>query len=401
MNWVYIIISFLCAGAIVHSYIFYPAWLTKRSKGKSLPDEVWSEDGVLPRVFLLFAAYNEASIIREKLEHTFATHYPMERLTVWVGSDGSDDGTDDIVTEFGRQYENLKLFRYNERAGKAVVINKLMEDLHDRYDISQQDVLIFTDANIIFEQDTIYQLVKHFKRSRVGQVGANVLNRGVDEQGISEQEQFYISRENTIKYHEGLNWGYMMGAFGACYALRANLYPVIPRNFLMEDFYISMRVLKQGQEAILVPEARCWEDLPNEMEEEFKRKIRISAGNFQNLSVYYPFLFAPFKPLGFAFLSHKVIRCVTPFLLIILLACSVMLYNTSALFKGLFWLQLILLFTPLLDRMAQSGGIRIPLLRYIGYFYAMNAALLMGFVKYLKGVRTNVWKPTKRTTSVH
>ena len=388
-----------CATGIVHTYLVYPAWLARKARNRSLPTDVWPADGPQPRVFLLFAAYNEVDIIREKLDATFATDYPMDRLTVWVGSDGSDDGTDEIVQGFEARHDNLQLFRYNERAGKAVVLNKLMEDLHARHTIGPDDVLVFTDANILFERDTLHQLVQHFKRPEVGQVGANILNRGMDIEGISAQEQFYISHENTVKYHEGVNWGCMMGAFGACYAMRATLYPVIPRNFLMEDFYISLSILQRGHQAILEPEARCWEDLPKEVEEEFKRKTRISAGNFQNLSVYWPLLLTPWRPVGFAFLSHKVLRWITPLLLATLWACSGLLRGLSPWIEGAFWAQTALLLTPFIDRIARSLGVHFRLLRFAGYFYSMNAALVMGFVKYVKGVRTNVWKPTKRTTA--
>ena len=388
-----------CATGIVHTYLVYPAWLVRKAQNRSLPEDVWPADGPQPRVFLLFAAYNEVDIIREKLHATFATDYPMDRLTVWVGSDGSDDGTDEIVQEFEARHDNLQLFRYNERAGKAVVLNKLMEDLYARHTIRPDDVLVFTDANILFERDTLHQLVQHFKRPEVGQVGANILNRGMDMEGISAQEQFYISHENTVKYHEGVIWGCMMGAFGACYAIRATLYPTIPRNFLMEDFYISLSILQRGHQAILEPGACCWEDLPKEVEEEFKRKTRISAGNFQNLSVYWPLLLKPWRPLGFAFLSHKVLRWITPLLLATLWVCSGLLRGLSPWIEAGFWAQTVLLLTPFIDRIARSLGVHMRLLRFAGYFYSMNAALVMGFVKYLKGVRTNVWKPTKRTTS--
>jgi hypothetical protein len=109
-------------------------------------------------------------------------------------------------------------------------------------------VLVLTDANVFFEQETLFELAKHFKNPLVAQVGANILNSGLREDGISIQEQSYIQRENYIKHLEGLS-GTMQGAFGACYAIRASYFPEIPANFLMEDFYISMHVLEAKQQA--------------------------------------------------------------------------------------------------------------------------------------------------------
>jgi cellulose synthase/poly-beta-1,6-N-acetylglucosamine synthase-like glycosyltransferase len=153
------------------------------------------------------------------------------------------------------------------------------------------DMLLFTDANIQFSENTIYEMLKHFRNERIGLVGANILNKGIKHDGISFQEKSYVQRENEIKYLEGLNWGSMMGAFGGGFALRSNYSKPIPANFIVDDFYLSVNVLAQGKQAILEPNAICYEDVSNEWQNEFNRKARMQAGNFQNLAVYWKQLF--------------------------------------------------------------------------------------------------------------
>lgn len=380
-----------CVLALAHSYLFYPLIVKWLAKGKQPNDCIYSPDEPLPLVTIMMAVYNEERVLEQKLNSIFANDYPLDRLQVLIGSDNSTDATHSILGRFARQYPQLS-FSIFQRQGKANILNQLQP-------LAQGEVYIFTDANVFFDKNLIYQLVKHFKNKEIGQVGATFVNSGMRAEGISMQEKTYIGRETWIKHGEGLVWGTMMGAFGGCHAVRAECFVSNPPNFFMEDFYLSMHVLRIGKKAILETEAIVYEDVPNEVSEEFKRKTRISIGNFQNLSVYASLLFPPHTGLAFSFLSHKVLRWLGPFfILIALLSSGLAAYLGSNLFYGiLFLLQLIgLLFVPLFDALLRRLGIHFWLLRALVYFNAMNLALLVGFFKYLKGVKSNVWQPTKR-----
>ena len=274
------------------------------------------------------------------------------------------------------------------RQGKLKIINELVDLTDTRH-------LVFTDANVFFEPDAIAELSSHFLNEKIGQVGAMILNTELHKNGISIQEKNYIQRENNIKNLEGKK-GCMQGAFGACYAIRASLFKLIPANFLMEDFYLSMWVLTQNYQAIFEPKAICLEDVSNEIEEEFKRKKRISAGNFQNLSVYWKLLLRlDFN--AFCFFSHKVVRWVTPFLLLLIFISGFFLSFFSQYGIVIFLLQLFFYTIPLLDFLFKKANIHLPFLRLVNYFIWMNMALAAGFVLFLKGVKTSAWTPTKRT----
>jgi cellulose synthase/poly-beta-1,6-N-acetylglucosamine synthase-like glycosyltransferase len=389
--------------AVAHSYVLYPWLLQLFSVGKKENEEIYElNDTNLPQVFVVFSAFNEEKVIAEKLESVFNTTYPLNKLQVYVGSDNSTDRTNEIIQGFAAKHPQLRFYPFTNRNGKATVLNRLVAEIEKADFDKTNSVFIFTDANVMFTPATVYELAKHFKNKAIGQVGANILNRGQKDDGISHQESSYIKRENRIKYLEGLNWGTMMGAFGACHAMRADLWPVLPFNALMEDFYLSMYVLKSHKKAIKELKAVCYEDVSNEVGEEFKRKTRIQAGNFQNLAVYWPLLFR-FNAVSFCFLSHKVLRWMGPLFIVLAYVSNLLLWLNRAPFLGVpyfyaftFLLQNLLLLVPLFDKLLQSNNVHLKFLRFVSYFFWMNIALVKGFWMYAKGVKSSAWNPTKR-----
>jgi cellulose synthase/poly-beta-1,6-N-acetylglucosamine synthase-like glycosyltransferase len=261
------------------------------------------------------------------------------------------------------------------------------------------EILIFTDANVMFTRETIFELVKHFRNKQIGLVGANISNTRIDKSGISVQEWSFISREIKLKYYEGIIWGTMIGAFGGCYAIRNAYYCHVPVKYTVDDFYITMKVLERKKSCILEKKAVCVENVQNLLSEEFRRKIRISSGNFQNLRTFSGLLWPPTTGLSFSFLSHKVLRWLGPFFLMILIASNIILALESQLYLILLLIHGFLFVCPIIDLLLRKIGAHIVILRFITYFYSMNLALLAGFFKFLTGRETNVWKPTKRTES--
>ncbi len=384
-------IFWLCAGLLIYSYVVYPLLLEVLS-GRQ-PDQLSQSDpDEWPSVAVLLAAYNEAGVIRSKLDSVFNLDYPADKLILIVGSDGSTDETDTLVQQHPAYGTRLILVRLEGRNGKSTVLNEIAK--HS----GSADILLLTDANILFETEMLKNLVRHFKHPLTGLVGAFVKHPALPHQGIARQESQYISRENRIKYLEGKLWGTTMGAFGACYAIRREFFPPIPGNYLMEDFYVTMSVLSQGFAAVVEPRASCVEDLPPEMSQEFRRKVRISTGNFQNLAAWRHLLLRP-GALSFTFFSHKVIRWLGPFLLLICWLSSALIAMHNQLYIILLGAQSLLFISPLLDSGLERLGLRVGPLRLIGYFYSMNLALIVGFIRYKKGVRNSAWQPTARKSS--
>lgn len=383
------ILFWICVAGILHTYVFFPFILFVLTKFKKPNSVTFSNIDEYPAVSIVIAAYNEESVIEQKINSLFTTSYPFEKFDVYIGSDNSSDATNYIIQKYCEKYPNLHLYAFTERQGKASIINKLTKE-------AKGEIIILTDANVFFEPNTIFELTKHYKNPQIALVGGLIVNTNVKNTGISYQEKTYLTFENLIKYREGILWGSMIGAFGGVYSIRKELYSPVPKNYLMDDFYITMHVLQCGKKAILEPHAICFEDISNIMYEEFRRKVRISIGNYQNLTTFYKLARNPFSGLGFSFISHKILRWITPFLIILCLLFSIILGFQSAFYLYVAVLQIILLLIPMVDYAAKSIQIHIKLFRFINHFYSMNLALLLGFFKFLKGINTNVWQPTKR-----
>ena len=384
------ILFWLCAFLIVHSYVFFPWILSVLSKNKKQNSNIFSlDDASLPKVTILLAAYNEEKVIEQKILSTFKTNYPLDKIEFLIGSDASTDRTNSIIEKYSSQYPQIKLHHFAGRTGKAGIINELS-------DKASNDIFILTDANVFFKEDTIYQMVKHYKNNSIALVGGNILNVRLKRDGISVQEKSYLDRENIIKYQEGVLWGTMIGAFGGCYSVRRTHYAKVPPRFFMDDFFITMHALGKGGKAINELDATCYEDISNKISEEFRRKVRISIGNFQNLTRYAGLLWPPYKALGFCFLSHKVLRWKGPLYMLVMILSSAMLWDYSVFYQVLLGLQILALFIPLFDELLKKLNIHNSLLRFISHFYIMNLALLVGLIRFIFGVKSNVWKPTER-----
>ena len=377
--------------AIAHSYILYPFILSLLGKKYSQNNNVFdTNDPELPNVTIIFAAHNEEAVINQKIISTFETEYPIHKIQLIVGTDNCTDNTDNIIASHLHKY-NILHFSFTQRQGKAKILN---------YCVSQNknEIIILTDANVFFDKETIYQLVKHYKNPTIGLVGGNILNPSHKEtKGIFSQEKYYLYNETKTKYLEGIIWGSMIGSFGGCYSIRKELYTVIPTDRLLsDDFLITINVIKNNFKAINETKAIAYEDLNESIKEEFRRKKRIALGTMpiilQNTSIW----LLPTSGFAFALLSHKVLRYLTPPLLIIALISNLIIYQSNIIFQITLYCQILFYASPIIDAIASSIKINIPPLRFISHFIIMNIALLAGSIKSLATKQYSNWTPSKR-----
>jgi len=383
------ILFFISVLLLFHSYILYPILLWLFASNKRLNYQHYTLDDDLPRVSVVMAAHNEESVIESKIMSVLATDYPLDRIEIIVGSDCSTDSTLAILKNLASKFPQVTIVEFEERQGKIAIINHLVS-------IANAPVIISTDANVMFNPTTIYELAKYFKDPEIGLVDSRMVNKGLSKTGISVQESTYITHEVMIKHREGLLWGTMIGPFGGCYAIRKEVFCSPPNNFLVDDFYINMKVIEQGKKCINNLSALATEDVSNELKEEFRRKVRIGTGNFQNLKQFAGMLWPLSRPVAFSFFSHKVIRWFGPILLLLILVSTITLSFRSVYFHGVLVVIIAALAIPLVDFILKSIRIHISPLRFVTHFFSMNLALLVGLIKYFKGVKSNVWQPTQR-----
>lgn len=401
-----ILLSILVWGSILalfHTYIFYPFLLKILAKNRPPRSDFYQKDSELPYVSVIMSLYNEASVIRQKLECLQQLEYPTEKLTCFIGSDCSADQTNEIVSGYAEDNTFFQFFSFKERRGKPAVINDLAIAAERffkkrKQPTSSSHIFLVTDANVMLEPQTLKHLVRHFKNEKIVIVDANMLNEGLRKKGISRSENRYLSGEVQLKYNEGLVWGKMIGPFGGCYAIRADWFTPVPSHYLVDDFYICMRVLERNGLTINDLNAVCYESATHHIQDEYRRKTRISAGNYQNLKTFRHLWFPPFSVVNFAFFSHKVLRWWGIFFMLTsMLASGILALYNSLLYSAIFVAWLVFFIgIPLLDFILKKLNWHLPLLQNISYFIWMNIALGQGFFRYLKGIEKGTWEPTVR-----
>ena len=391
-------LSGLAALALLHTYWFYPTYLRVRERHLP-PDQSPPYPAVYPTVSVLVAAYNEEAIIVEKLRTVLASTYPSERLHLYVGSDRSTDRTNALLHELAADEPRLQVFPFTERRGKPGVINELAARALARHPAAPDHIFLLTDANVLLEPDTLRNLVRHFAAEpALALVDSHLVHTRPGSGGVGGSERAYIGREVRIKYREGRLWRRMIGPFGGCYALRSNYFRPVPPDSLVDDFYLAMQVFVRGGGARNDLAAYSYEAVGERLDEEFRRKARISTGNVQNLRTFRRLWWPPTTPLGFAFFSHKILRWLGPLWLLLLYGGAAWAAGGGNmpgvyLFTGI---NVLLVGLPLLDWGLHHLGLPAGPLRTWRYFVLMNVALGLGWWRYLTAEQRGIWEPPRR-----
>lgn len=375
---------------VLLSYVLYPWAMKWFARGKSMLQFSAYDQDELPSVSIVMAVHNEEKVLKDKIASVLDSRYDLKLLKFYIGLDDCTDQSLQIVQDFKQKHPDIIEYISSDRLGKPNMLNLLMQTFQP-----QSEVTIFTDANVMFQADTLYELVKHFKTPYIGLVDSQAV---LDSQVISHQhEHQYLNFEQNLKFREGLNWGVMQGPFGGCFAMRTHLFKPVPENFLVDDFFLGMHVMKSGYWSISNPSARVQEEVHTSWNEEFRRKKRIATGNFQNLVYFSDILHKPFTAISISWFFHKIIRWTASLLFlvaIILNLIEISLFKTS--YYPLTITLTLIIGVLVIQCVLQRLNLHIRTIERLSYFIYINLAFVQGFLKYIKGVKSNVWKPTKR-----
>ncbi len=370
---------------LFYAYVGYPAliWLIsrlvprKRNKYNKL---------FLPAVSLLISAYNEENVIEEKIINSLSLIYPKDLLEIIVISDGSDDRTNEIVENYASHGVVLKC--YSGRIGKTKCLNNTVP-------VARGEIIVFSDANSIYDKNAVKNLVSNFADGRIGFVTGYTRYHVNPNDGISTPIGIYSRIEKLTKKAES-DIGSCVGADGALFAIRKKLFQPL-RNTDINDFVIPLTVIRQGFRGVLEEDAFCMEKTAGDPRGEVKRQIRITNRTlraiFNNIGLFNPITYGIFP---FELFSHKVVKFLAPFFAMTLVFCTIILSNSGAIYRLFLMAQLMLL----LLAWRGNGTGRFHALLQISLvcrtFVTMNLAIVGGWFQFLKGETYTSWLPIKR-----
>jgi cellulose synthase/poly-beta-1,6-N-acetylglucosamine synthase-like glycosyltransferase len=331
----------------------------------------------LPPVALVVPAFNEREHLAAKLENLRALDYPADRLQIVFVSDGSTDGTDDVL----RRVEDprLEVVSLPVRGGKARALNAGVAR-------ARADILVFSDASTLFMRDALRRLVRHFADPTVGVVcGALTFRGGGD---FQHTEGVYWRYESMLRLMEA-RVGATLTASGAIYALRRQCYWPLAADDLIEDFLIPMHARRLGFRVVLDPEAEAIDFAAGSVADEFARRVRLAVGSFRALRQFLGLRLDPMT--AWAFVSHKLLRWLLPFFLLGLLASNLLLLDRP-LYLALFLAQAGFYLWGLLGWRfgAALRRVRFGLLAY--FLLAIHMAFLWGFMRLVSGRGSVAWR---------
>jgi cellulose synthase/poly-beta-1,6-N-acetylglucosamine synthase-like glycosyltransferase len=351
-------------------YILYPLTLRLFSKFKKSSKSFNQVNH--GSVSIIISAYNEETVIEEKILNTLALDWPKDKMEILIGDDGSSDRTVEIAAKFSE----ARLIKKEKNEGKAAMLNTLRC-------IAKGEILLFSDANTMLESSVLKNLAPEFADENVGCV-CGLLKLKAKSSSLSEMESFYWKGESRLKALESC-FGAVMGSNGALYAIRSELYPELPTHkTVMDDFYITAKILMQNRACVFCEAAVAYETASAAKYGEFNRKVRIGRANFNFLFRFLPLL-NPLHPVkAYMFFSHKLLRWLCPFLLIAIFISSVLLINEHIFYMAFFALELLFVFAAFLG------------VRACSYFLSMNAALFIGFCKSFFREKGGAWERVER-----
>lgn len=372
----------ISVAAIVYTYLGYPVlvWTAARFRERGI-----AKDGITPPVSVVIACHNEQGAIERRIKNLLDCDYPREALDIIVISDGSTDSTAEIAHRHSSR--RVRVFSYKDQKGKAAALNLGVEK-------AKGDIIVFADARQSFEPDAIRELVANFADSRVGAASGELLLDSRDRASIGEGVGLYWKYEKWIRKSESRS-GSTVGATGAIYAIRRELWSELPDNTILDDVYTPMRIALGGKRVVFDEKARAHDWAAESASREFSRKVRTLTGNYQ-LCQLMPRLLLPTSLLLFQFYSHKLMRLAAPLFFLLLFGASVGLATNPSSSVAQFFYQASLAAQLVFYAGVAAGWyllkhnrkVRVLNLAYV--FSLMNAAALVGLVFFVLGKR-NIW----------
>lgn len=366
---------------IVYHHAIYPklaAWLGERSDRAEVEPLVSGH----PLVTVVMPAYNEAAHIAAKISNLVGQEWPADRLQILIGCDGCSEDTAGIARKIAgcHPQTGINVIEFRNNRGKVAVLNDLMRQ-------ARGEIVIISDVSSLLPRDAVSRLVAHFRNPSIGAVGAGYGPAGDTTGG----EKAYWDYQSRIKTGEA-RMGGLIGAHGACYAIRGGLYRPLDPDVINDDFIVPVQIALGGWKTAYDAGIRVRELDASPDKVDFRRRIRIGRGNAQQLARLLPQLTVRRPGLAFAFLSGKGARVAMPFLMMFALAGSAVAANAgSAPMLGLLVIQAAAYLAAALATILPTMR-RIPKIEAVRYLVAGHLASAIGAIQFITGRKRGAWR---------
>ena len=376
------------ASLLIYTYIGYPFLVFLLGQGRSWVGRHFGKRASgkhkaktdLPTLSFLIPAYNEERVIRQKIENTLDLDYPRDKLRIVVVSDGSTDQTNAMLKSYGE--EEISFIPIHKRRGKVNVLNQVIPQLTG-------DLVVLSDASGMLAPNALKNLVKCFRNPQVGCVSGVYRFDTDDETLRSTTEKIYWRYETFLKKHESKAHS-AIGAHGALYGFRRELFRPLHSRAINDDFILPMEIIRQGFRVLYEPSAIVVENETTSLQGEFQRRIRINVGNFQQLFMLKGLLSPKRGLAALEFFSHKCLRALSPFLVLFLLISTY--FAPGEIYTLMLKLQVLFYLIGAIGYVQEYFGLRNRLLYLPFYFLMANLSGIFGFFRFVMGKQSILWK---------
>jgi glycosyltransferase involved in cell wall biosynthesis len=370
------IVFLISMAGLFYTYAGYPALMGLLARLRPRP---WTARPITPGVSVVLAVHNGVALLPRQIEHLLGLDYPNIEQIIIV-SDGSTDGTAQLLAR--QDDPRLVTLILKEHSGKAVAVNAGMER-------ATAELILFVDIRPEIAPGAIQQLVSNFADPRVGCVaGELVLRQDCHDATSAAVSGIYWRYEKWIRTSESIVAS-PVGVYGGFYAIRRALAVPQPDGMILDDMFQPLAIIRQGYRSVLDPRAYVYDTWPKKIKDEFHRKVRTLAGNFQ-LFYLAPWTLSPRNPVFFQLFSHKVMRLAAPYLLVLLLASTLALSGSSLLYAAFAAVQIFGWALAL-----AALRYRVPVLHRVAApasaLLVLEAAAVVGLYKFLF-TRGPLWK---------
>ena len=369
-------------GLIIYCWVGYPVLVMVLAALRRSPS--FSQGSASPSITVMIAAFNEADNLESRIRNIFDCDWDDADLEILVVSDGSTDGTCELVRSIGARDDRVRLLEVNPQRGRANAHNEGSR-------IARGDILVFSDAETVFEPDFLEEIAAPFADTQVG-FSSGSLDYANDHEGVARSAGLYWRQEQALRRAESKCGIFILGS-GACCAVRRKLFRDVPPTGDI-DFTTPLDVVLQGSRCIHCPGAIAHDVLPDTTSREFRARIRMTSKNLRGTISRWGLRGLIRHPVySLALVSHKILKWLTPFLALMVLASSVVLAFTS-------WMAMILLIAQAAFLVWALVGRWCSRVLWAGHawsFLVVNIAFGIGVSKALLGSVPAMYRPVSQT----